>query len=85
MASVSAAAVAAGSEGWLPDSPLTVMVFPLNVVVAVAGAALSGMIGRDSPAARVRGALDCGAFGLIIHLIATTVLVAALPALGFRI
>lgn len=85
MAAISAAATAIASKGWLPDSPLLLLLFRLNVALAVAGSALSGMIGRDSPAGRVRGALDCGAFGLFVHILATIAVVAALPSLGIPV
>lgn len=63
-------AVVAGLERWGRKEWYGLAVLPLNALLGVAGAAVSGVIGRDRPIARLRGALDCGLFGLILHVFA---------------
>ncbi len=81
-AAISVALFAAASKKWVSAEWYVMLLFPLNAILGIVGAAASGFIGRDRPAARLRGAIDCGAFGLVTHLMALAALAYGSSLLG---
>lgn len=79
-AAVSVALIFAAKQ-WISAQPLLGLLFPFNAALAAAGAAISGVIGRENPGSRFRGAIDCGAFGLITHAVFAVALVVVLNEL----